>query len=135
MCSSDLPPSLDDRSFDDLVNELLARIPSHTPEWTDPRPGDPGRTVLELFAWLADTLLYRANLTPEKQRLAFLKLLGLPLKPAIAAQGWISLSHKRPDDRRLFQLKPRALVSGGAVPVETCSEITVLPIEIGRAHV
>ena len=45
-----LPPSLDDRSFDDLVNELLARIPSHTPEWTDPRPGDPGRTVLELFA-------------------------------------------------------------------------------------
>ena len=34
------PPSLDDRSFDDLVSELLARIPAHTPEWTDPRPGD-----------------------------------------------------------------------------------------------
>jgi len=80
------PPSLDDRSFDDLVSELLARIPAHTPEWTDPRPGDPGRTVLELFAWLTDTLLYRVNLSPEKQRLAFLQLLGIPLKPSLAAR-------------------------------------------------
>ena len=46
---------LDDRSFEDLVSELLARIPGHTPEWTNPRVGDPGRTIIELFAWLADT--------------------------------------------------------------------------------
>jgi hypothetical protein len=124
------PPSLDDRSFDDLVAELLARIPAHTPEWTDPRPGDPGRTVLELFAWLADTLLYRANLTPEKQRLAFLRLLGLPMKPAVAADGWISLSHRQPQDRRCYRLRPLASVSGAAVPVETRQEITVLPIEL-----
>jgi hypothetical protein len=124
------PPSLDDRSFDDLVAELLARIPAHTPEWTDPRPGDPGRTVLELFAWLADTLLYRANLTPEKQRLAFLRLLGLQMKPAVAADGWISLSHRQPQDRRCYRLRPLASVSGAAVPVETRQEITVLPIEL-----
>jgi predicted phage baseplate assembly protein len=124
------PPSLDDRDFDDLVADLLARIPSHTPEWTDPRPGDPGRTVLELFAWLADTLLYRANLTPEKQRLAFLRLLGQPLKPAVAAEGWISLSHKRPEDRRCYRLRPLASVSGAAVPVETRTEVTVLPLEL-----
>jgi hypothetical protein len=37
------PPSLDYRRFDDLVEDLLARIPAHTPEWTDPRLGDPGR--------------------------------------------------------------------------------------------
>ena len=37
------PPALDDRSFNDLVEELLARIPAHTPEWTT-RVGDPGRT-------------------------------------------------------------------------------------------
>lgn len=124
------PPSLDDRGFDDLVAELLARIPAHTPEWTDPRPGDPGRTVLELFAWLADTLLYRVNLTPEKQRLAFLRLLGLPLKPAVAAEGWISLSHSQPDDQRCYQLKPLAGVSGGPVPVETRTEVSVLPLEL-----
>ena len=69
-----LPPSLDDRRFDDLVEDLIARIPAHTPEWTNPRLGDPGRTLIELFAWLGDTLLYRANLIPERQRLVFLSL-------------------------------------------------------------
>ena len=42
--------------------EVVARIPAHTPEWTNPRIGDPGRTLIDLFAWLTDTLLYRANL-------------------------------------------------------------------------
>ena len=37
------PPRLDDRSYDDLVAELLARVPGHTDEWTNPRPGGPGR--------------------------------------------------------------------------------------------
>jgi hypothetical protein len=87
-----IPPSLDDRSYDDLVQDLLASIPAHTPEWTNPQPGDPGRTLLELFAWLADTILYRANLIPEKQRVAFLKLLGQSMQPAAAARGIISLS-------------------------------------------
>src|SRR6187399_2250533 len=80
-----LPPGLDDRRFDDLVEDLIARIPAHTPEWTHPRLGDPGRTLIELFAWLTDTLLYRVNLIPERQRLAFLRLLGQPMRPASAA--------------------------------------------------
>ena len=46
------PPRLDDRNFEDLVDELLTRVPAHTPEWV-PQMGDPGRTLLELFAWLA----------------------------------------------------------------------------------
>src|SRR5262245_25403794 len=88
------PPALDDRNFDDLVEDLLARIPAHTPEWTNPRLGDPGRTLIELFAWLTDTLLYRANLIPERQRLVFLKLLGVPLRPAQAARGLVSVFFK-----------------------------------------
>jgi predicted phage baseplate assembly protein len=123
------PPSLDDRSFDDLVSELLARIPAHTPEWTDPRPGDPGRTVLELFAWLTDTLLYRVNLSPEKQRLAFLQLLGIPLKPALAAQGLICLELTSPSDTQTYRLRPLARLKG-PVDFETCDELTVLPLNL-----
>ena len=74
-----VPPRLDDRSFEDLFEELIARIPAHTPEWV-PQIGDPGRTLLELFAWLGDALLYRANLIPERQRLVFLKLLGITME-------------------------------------------------------
>src|SRR5262249_24048705 len=87
-----LPPALDDRSFADLVDDLVRRIPVHTPEWTNPLEGDPGRTLIDLFAWLADTILYRANLVPERQRLAFLRLLGAPMRPAQPASGLIALT-------------------------------------------
>jgi predicted phage baseplate assembly protein len=127
-----LPPGLDDRRFDDLVEDLIARIPAHTPEWTNPRLGDPGRTLIELFAWLGDTLLYRANLIPERQRLAFLSLLGIGLKPARAATGIVSLSYAQPTERRATTLRPGARING-PVPFESLGETTVLPIS-GEAY-
>jgi predicted phage baseplate assembly protein len=119
------PPALDDRDFNDLVEELLDRVSAHTPEWS-PRLGDPGRTMIELFAWLTDTLLYRANLIPERQRLAFLRLLGIGLRPAIPAHGLVSIYR---DDETIggVTLKPYATIKG-PVPFETQSEITVLPV-------
>lgn len=123
------PPRLDDRGFDDLVEELVARIPAHTPEWTHARVGDPGRTLIELFAWLTDTLLYRANLVPERQRLVFLKLLGIPLRPAIAARGLVTL---RLTADRPITIRAGARISGPPV-FETAGEITALPVE-GRPY-
>lgn len=120
-------PSLDDRSFQSLVDEVLARIPAHTPEWTNPVPGDPGRTLVELFAWLTDTLLYRVNLIPERQRLAFLRLLGVPMRPARAATGLVSLAFATPDHTGSTALPPLTRVKG-PVGFETRSELTVLPL-------
>jgi Baseplate J-like protein len=127
-----IPPALDDRSYDDLVQEMLANIPAHTPEWTNPQVGDPGRTMLELVAWLADTILYRANLIPEKQRLAFLKLLGQPMQPAAPAHGIITLSL---DSASVI---PSSLLAAGTVPgpvqFETLGEIDLLPVT-GQAYI
>ena len=105
------PPALDDRGFDDLVADLLRRIPAHTPEWTHAREGDPGRVMIDLFAWLADTILYRANLIPERQRLAFLRLLGAGLRPAAPAAGLLALS-----------LEDRAAVAPALVPAGPLAE-------------
>ena len=121
------PPRLDDRSYDDLVAELVARIPAHTPEWTNPRPGDPGRTLIELFAWLGDALLYRANLIPERQRLAFLRLLGVPLRPARPARGMVTVSLRENEPVAALQIRPTATLNG-PVPFEARGEFTVLPI-------
>jgi predicted phage baseplate assembly protein len=128
-----LPPSLDDRRFDDLVEDLIARIPAHTPEWTNPRLGDPGRTLIELFAWLGDALLYRANLIPERQRLVFLKLLGQGLRAAQPAHGIVGLSYAQPTELRACTLQPGARVKG-ALPFETLGETTVLPVT-GEAYI
>src|SRR5262245_62336032 len=106
---------------------MLRRIPAHTPEWTNPRLGDPGRTLIELFAWLGDSLLYRANLIPERQRLVFLKLLGQQLKPALPATGMIALAYAQETERSVSSLAPAGRVAG-PVPFETLTETTVLPI-------
>lgn len=127
-----VPPALDDRGFDDLVDELISRIPAHTQEWTNPRVGDPGRTLVELFAWLTSTLLYRANLIPERQRLVFLKLLGQQMRPAIAASGLVCLSFSDDATTMSASLVRGATISGPR-GFETTREITVLPVT-GEAY-
>ena len=51
--------NLDDRTFEQLYQELIRRIPAYTPEWTDYNDSDPGVTLMQLFAWLAEILVYR----------------------------------------------------------------------------
>lgn len=122
------PPVIADLTHDQLVEELLSRIPAHTPEWTNPRLGDPGRTLIDLFAWLGDALLYRANLVPERQRLAFLELLGGAMRPAVPASGLITVAFA--DEARIAPaaLRPFATVPG-KLPFETTQELTVLPLQ------
>jgi len=122
-------PALDDRSYPDLVEELQARIPAHTPEWTNVRKGDPGDAINRCAAWLIDTLLYRANLIPERQRLVFLQRLGIPLKPARAARGLVSLLLDEDDATDALALAPLTSVQG-PVNFETGSEVTVLPVRL-----
>jgi len=118
---------LDDRDFDDLVKDLVARIPAHTPEWTNPQIGDPGRTLIDLFAWLGDTLLYRINLLPERQRLEFLRLLNIPLRPALAAHGLVTLEASGKSANRNTNV-PLYTTVKGPVDYETTDEITVFPV-------
>jgi predicted phage baseplate assembly protein len=122
------PPALDDRSYDDLVAELVARIPAHTPEWTHPRAGDPGRTLIELFAWLGDTILYRANLVPERQRLAFLRLLGMPLTPARPARGLVAIAVDDARDPKRVDVAPGSVIEK-PVPFRVNTFATVFPLE------
>ena len=71
-------PSLDNRSFADLLDEARTLIPSLAPKWTNHNPSDPGITVVELFAWLTEMLIYRVNRLPNENTVAFLRLLNGP---------------------------------------------------------
>ncbi|MGK7925563.1 MAG: baseplate protein J [Spirulina sp.] len=68
-------PNLDDRSYADLVEEAISRIPVEYPEWTDHNPSDTGIILIELLAWLTEMTLYRVNQIPDKNYEAFLSLL------------------------------------------------------------
>jgi hypothetical protein len=80
-------PTLDNSSYQDILNEAVARIPVYTPEWTNFNKSDPGVTILEIFAFLNENLLFVANQVPEQNRLKFLTLLGLGLQPAASSAG------------------------------------------------
>jgi hypothetical protein len=58
-------PVIDDRNYETLLGEILERIPVDAPEWTDFNESDPGFTLIELFAFLLDNLLWQID---ERQR-------------------------------------------------------------------
>lgn len=79
-------PNLDDLRFQqDLVDEARRRIIRYCPEWTDYNLSDPGITLIELFAWMTEMIVYRLNRVPEKNYIKFMDLLGVRLQPASSA--------------------------------------------------
>ena len=89
------PPVIDDRRYQQLVDELLARVPVHTPEWTNFNDSDPGVTLVQLFAFITESLLYRANQIPERNHVKFLQLLRMPLATATEARGLVTVNNER----------------------------------------
>ncbi len=71
-------PDLDNKTFDDLMKEMIASIPKYSKKWTNFNPSDPGITLVEMLAWIAESLLYRANRIPVETYLNFLKLVAGP---------------------------------------------------------
>lgn len=80
-------PKLDDRTWQDLKDEVLARVPSRMKEWTNLLPSDPGVAVVELFAYFVETILSRLNQVPDKMFLTFLNLIGVDIIPATYAKA------------------------------------------------
>jgi len=79
-------PKLDDRQFQDIVDEAKRRIPHYCGEWTDHNVSDPGVTFIELFAWMTDMILYRMNQVPDRLYIKFMETLGIQLRAPIAAR-------------------------------------------------
>jgi predicted phage baseplate assembly protein len=80
-------PNLDDRTFQDLVDQAKTLIPQYCPTWTDHNVSDPGVALIELFAWMTDLMLYRVNQVPEKVNIKLLEMMGVRLQPPRAAQA------------------------------------------------
>lgn len=122
-----VPPLLDDRTWQDLRDEALARVPIYTPEWTDLRPGDPGVTLVEVFAFLTEALIYRLNRVPDNSYLAFLNLLDASPRPAEPAYGLVQLA---PKGIGCVLVKQASRISAGKVPFVTEHALTLLPIDL-----
>ena len=79
-------PTLDRLTYDELVSEARSSLPALAPGWTDYNAHDPGITLLELLAWLAEGASYRLENIPDESCRAFLRLAGVELRPALVAE-------------------------------------------------
>ena len=93
-------PNLDDRRFQDLVDDAKRMVQRRCPEWTDHNVSDPGVTLIETFAYMTDQLLYRLNRVPDRLHVTFLDLIGLRILPPTAARAdvtfWLSAPAESP---------------------------------------
>ncbi len=132
-----VPPNLDDRMWQDIVNETVALIPTYAKEWTDHNLSDLGITLVELFAWLVEGMIYRLNRVADRQFIEFLKLIGVTRDPATPASAYLTY--------RLSPMSPALIVPKGnqvstqqtesdeAIIFETNEDLTVLPINLTTA--
>jgi predicted phage baseplate assembly protein len=119
-------PDLDDRRFQDLVNDAKRMVMLRCPEWTDHNVSDPGVTLIETFAFMTDQLLFRLNRVPDRLYLKFLDLIGLHLLPPVAASApvtfWLSSPATAP-------LKITAGTQAGTPRTETSESIAFATID------
>ena len=134
------PPDLDDRTYDQIRTELLLRIPRYTPEWTDHNPSDLGITLIELFAWLAETIGYRLNQAPERGVLRYLDVLGIKPAPAGAAEADLTFT-VRDGETRPIVVPARTPVASdvrtedGPIVFETERGLELIPLRLRSIQV
>src|SRR5437667_207243 len=131
-------PNLDDRSWKQIVDEAVRLIPRYCPEWTNHNASDPGITLLELYAWMTEMVIYRLNKVPEKNFLTFLDLIGVRLKPPEPARVVLDFTPSEGVEGELIVRKGTqvaTLQAGGGDPVtfETLRDISLLPVHVVRA--
>ncbi|TDD52758.1 putative baseplate assembly protein [Saccharopolyspora elongata] len=128
-------PNLDDRRFQELVDEAKRYVQQRAPEWTDHNVSDPGVTLIETFAHMVDQLIYRLNRVPEKNYLAFLDLLGVRLFPPAAARADVTfwLSAAQPETVLLplgTEVATARSETEEAVVFATTDELPIVPCEL-----
>lgn len=123
-------PNLDDKTFEALVEEAVKLIPREAPDWTDHNRHDPGITLIELFAWLAEMQHYYLNRVPDANYLKFIKLLGTKIREAMPARTEATFTP--PPDARVVVPRRAKLSGEGGVVFETEEPLVVLPARIKK---
>lgn len=118
-----LAPDLFDRRFDDLVEAGRSRLPSLAPTWTDYNAHDPGITLMELLAFVAEAQIYSLARMRRDERAGYAALAGLARQGPLPARGALWPDRDDPSSPFLsYQqpvvIEPDALVrtEGGDTP-------------------
>jgi len=130
-------PNLDDRRFQDLVDDAKRLVQQKCPEWTDHNVSDPGVTLIETFAWMTDQVLYRLNRVPDRNYVKFLELIGVRLFPPTAARAAITFWLAGPQTSTVHikpgtQVATRRSDTDEAIAFTTIGDLPIVPSRLAR---
>jgi len=133
-------PNLDDRRFQQLVDEAKRYVQQRCPEWTDHNVSDPGVTLIETWAQMTEQVIYRLNRVPERLYIKFLDLIGVRLYPATAARAEITFLMSAPpvDIMRIpagTRVATLRTEQDEAITFTTFRELVIVPTQLSRVAV
>lgn len=130
-------PHLDDRRFQDLVDDAKRMVQQRCPEWTDHNVSDPGVTLIETFAFMVDELLFRLNRVPDRLYVTYLDLLGVTLHPPTSAMADLTFWLSGPQDEPVtvpegIEASTLRTEDDDAVVFATTRELVIPPRELAQ---
>jgi predicted phage baseplate assembly protein len=125
-------PNLDDRRFQQLVDEAKRMVQQRCPAWSDHNVSDPGVTLIETFAYMTDALLYRLNRVPDRNYVKFLELIGVHLFPPTAARADVTFWLAAPQEETVVvpeatEVTTRRTDDEEAVEFRTTQRLHIVP--------
>lgn len=81
--------SLDDSSYEKIYGRAMEHIAAQAPWWTHREISDPGITLLEMWALLADMQSFYLDQIQESHYRKYLKLLGVRSHEGRCASAWV----------------------------------------------
>ena len=133
-------PNLDDRRFQDLVDDAKRLVQQRCPEWTDHNVSDPGVTLIELFAWMTDQLRLPAE---PRAGPALRQVPGADRGEPLPADGRAHAGHllaggrrsrTRSGSRPARRSRPSGPETDEAIVFGTTEDLPIVPCELARAR-
>jgi predicted phage baseplate assembly protein len=133
-------PNLDDRRFQDLVDDAKRYVQIHCPQWTDHNVSDPGVTLIETFAMVTDQLFYRLNRVPDRLYVRFLELLGLTFVRPTPARTEVTFWLSAPQEEVIrvpggTEVATRRTSADEAIRFETAEALPIVPCALAAVAV
>lgn len=119
-------PELDNKTYDEIVQEARSLIARYAPGWTDHNVHDPGITFIELFAWMAEMQIYQLNQVTEANYRKFLKLVGI--NPLSARPARVDITFRNVTEEKVIEAGIQLITKVGTkrIVFETEEDYTLI---------
>lgn len=118
--------NLNDKTYEERINEAVASIPIYTDEWTNYNPSDPGITIIENLSLFETLQQENINELPIQVKANLLKMAGF-----VPAKGKCARLYVQPKGvQKSFVIPKGHRFYAYDMPFEATKPITVNPIEI-----